>query len=39
MFEPKNYQRETLEWLRRWDQTLEEPGVALAQFIDYMRNL
>lgn len=29
----------TLEWIRRWDMTLEEPGIAFAHFIGYMRDL
>lgn len=29
----------TLEWIRRWDMTLEEPGIAFAHFIGYMREL
>lgn len=27
----------TLEWIRRWDMTLEEPGIAFAHFVEYMR--
>lgn len=27
----------SLEWLRRWDLTLEVPGIAFAQFVSYMR--
>lgn len=27
----------TLEWIRRWDMTLEEPGIAFAHFVQYMR--
>jgi sugar phosphate isomerase/epimerase len=29
----------TLEWIRRWDMTLEEPGIAFAHYISYMREL
>lgn len=29
----------TLEWIRRWDMTLEEPGIAFAHFIGYMRDI
>lgn len=29
----------TLEWVRRWDMTLEEPAIAFAHFIGYMREL
>ncbi len=29
----------TLEWIRRWDMSLEEPGIAFAHYIDYMRGL
>lgn len=29
----------SLEWVKRWDLTLEEPGIAFAHFIDYMHSL
>lgn len=29
----------TLEWIRRWDMTLEEPGIAFAHYIGYMREI
>ena len=29
----------SLEWVKRWDMTLEEPGIALAQFPSYLRSL
>ena len=29
----------TLEWIRRWDMTLEEPGIAFAHYIGYLRDL
>lgn len=28
-----------LEWVRRWDYTLEEPGIVFPHFINAMRNL
>ncbi len=28
----------TLEWVRRWDMTLEEPGIAFARFAATMQN-
>jgi len=28
----------SLEWVKRWDLTLEEPGIAFAQFIDEVRS-
>ena len=27
----------SLEWVKRWDLTLEEPGIAFVQYIRYMR--
>lgn len=27
-----------LEWVRRWDLTLEEPGIAFDYFVNYMNN-
>jgi sugar phosphate isomerase/epimerase len=27
----------TLEWVRRWDMTLEEPGIAFAHYISFMK--
>lgn len=29
----------SLEWLKRWDLSLEEPGIAFASYISYMRSL
>ena len=29
----------SLEWVKRWDITLEEPGIVLAQFPSYIRNI
>ena len=29
----------SLEWVRRWDLTLEMPGIVFAQYISYMRGL
>ncbi|MGI6152846.1 MAG: sugar phosphate isomerase/epimerase family protein [Christensenellaceae bacterium] len=29
----------SLEWVKRWDLSLEEPGIAFASYIDYMRSL
>ncbi len=29
----------SLEWVRRWQPTLEEPGIAFALFVEYMRTL
>ncbi|MGI6162135.1 MAG: sugar phosphate isomerase/epimerase family protein [Christensenellales bacterium] len=29
----------SLEWVRRWDLTLEEPGIAFAQYVNYMRDM
>ena len=29
----------SLEWLRRWDVTLEEPGISFAHYAQYMRGL
>lgn len=29
----------SLEWVKRWDMTLEEPGIAFANYIAYMRSL
>lgn len=28
----------SLEWLKRWDVTLEEPGIVFAHYINYMRS-
>ena len=28
----------SLEWLKRWDVTLEEPGIVLAHYVSYMRS-
>ena len=28
----------TLEWVRRWDMSLEEPGIAFAHYISFMRD-
>ena len=27
----------SLEWVKRWDTTLEEPGIVFAHFANYMR--
>jgi sugar phosphate isomerase/epimerase len=29
----------TLEWVRRWDMTLEEPGIAFANYISFMKDI
>ncbi len=29
----------SLEWVKRWDTTLEEPGIVLAQYQSYMKSL
>lgn len=29
----------SLEWVKRWDLTLEAPGIAFAQFVQFMRRL
>jgi fatty-acyl-CoA synthase len=29
----------SLEWVKRWDTTLEEPGIVFAHFANYMRTL
>ena len=29
----------SLEWLKRWDLSLEEPGIAFAGYADYMKSL
>lgn len=29
----------SFEWVKRWDVTLEEPGIAFAQYASFMRNL
>jgi fatty-acyl-CoA synthase len=29
----------SLEWVRRWQPSLEEPGIAFALFVEYMRSL
>ncbi len=29
----------SLEWVKRWDITLEEPGIALAQFPSFIRSI
>ena len=29
----------SLEWVKRWDMTLEEPGIVFAHFANYMRTL
>lgn len=29
----------TLEWVRRWDMSLEEPGIAFAHYVGSMKNL
>ncbi len=29
----------TLEWVRRWDMTLEEPGIAFAHFVGTMKGI
>jgi len=29
----------SLEWVKRWDTTLEEPGIVFAQFANFMRTL
>ena len=29
----------SLEWVKRWDLTLEAPGIAFAQYVQYMRAL
>ncbi len=27
----------SLEWVKRWDMSLEEPGIAFAQYVSYMK--
>ena len=27
----------TLEWVKRWNKDLEEPGIVFAQYINYMK--
>lgn len=29
----------SLEWVKRWDMNLEEPGIAFGQYVSYMRGL
>ena len=29
----------SLEWVKRWDTTLEEPGIVFAHYVNYMRAL
>ena len=29
----------SLEWVKRWDTTLEEPGIVFAHFANFMRTL
>ncbi len=29
----------SLEWVKRWDLSLEEPGIAFAQYIEFMESL
>ena len=29
----------SLEWVKRWDFTLEEPGIVFAHYANYMRKL
>ena len=29
----------SLEWVKRWDTTLEEPGIVFAHYANYMRTL
>ena len=29
----------SLEWVKRWDTTLEEPGIVFAHFVNFMRTL
>ena len=29
----------SLEWTKRWNWDLEEPGIAFASYVDYMRSL
>lgn len=29
----------SLEWVKRWDLTLEEPGIVFAHYVNYMRKL
>ena len=28
-----------LEWVKRWDLSLEEPGIAFAQYVDFMKKI
>jgi fatty-acyl-CoA synthase len=28
----------SLEWIKRWDWTLEEPGIVFAHYVGYMRS-
>lgn len=29
----------SLEWMKRWDDTLEDPGIAFAHYVNFMRSL
>ena len=29
----------SLEWVKRWDNTLEEPGIVFAHYVNFMRSL
>lgn len=38
LLQEKNYEGfYSLEWVKRWDTTLEEPGIIFAHFINYMK--